>query len=159
MMKTGFYTITKKTHLQASTDKKINRAGLTASGRGNIMMRTQVFLPEQMVVKLEKTIAEKGGSKGEIIRLALNEHYERLEGNKMEDYGTVVYKGKTYTLTAQADFTGRADLGQYEDNSFELSASAVDGKGNEYIVYWIFVDDKENLDEYDYNKVDRVEAD
>ena len=43
------------------------------------MKRIQVFLPEQMVAKLEKTVAEKGGSKGEIIRLALNEHYEREE--------------------------------------------------------------------------------
>lgn len=121
------------------------------------MKRTQVFLPEQMIKKLDRTVMEKGGFKGEIIRRALNELYEREE-KKMKDYGTVTYKGKTYTLTAQADFTGRVDLEQYEDNSFELSASAVDGKGKEYIVYWIFVDDKENLDEYDYNKVDRVEV-
>ena len=121
------------------------------------MKRTQVFLPEQMIKKLDRTVMEKGGFKGEIIRRALNELYEREE-KKMNDYGTVTYKDKSYILTAQADFTGRADLEQYEDNSFELSALAVDGKGNEYIVYWIFVDDKENLDEYDYNKVDRVEV-
>lgn len=98
---------------------------------------------------------KEGITKKELVEKALKNYLK--EGNKMKDYGTVTYKGKTYILTAQADFTGRADLEQYEDNSFELSASAVDIKGKEYIVYWVFVDDKENLDEYDYNKVDRVE--
>ena len=65
------------------------------------MKRTQVFLPEQMIKKLDRTVMEKGGSKGEIIRRALNELYER-EGKKMEYYGAVTYKDKSYILTAQA---------------------------------------------------------
>ena len=40
------------------------------------MKRTQVFLPEQIVDKLDKISKEKGISKGEIIRRALEEYLE-----------------------------------------------------------------------------------
>ena len=40
------------------------------------MKRTQVFLPEQIIEKLDKISREKGISKGEIIRRALEEYLE-----------------------------------------------------------------------------------
>ena len=41
------------------------------------MKRTQVFLPEQTIEKLEKMAKEKGISKGEIIRRALEEFFKK----------------------------------------------------------------------------------
>lgn len=38
------------------------------------MKRTQVFLPEQLIYKLEQLADKKGISKGEIIRRALEEY-------------------------------------------------------------------------------------
>jgi len=80
---------------------------------------------------------------------------------------TIEFKGKTYTLTTDADFTGRVLEGGYTDYStrengenydFEMSASAEDKEGNEYIIYWIFTceDDEAELDSYDYDIIDRI---
>lgn len=41
------------------------------------MKRTQVFLPEQLIEKLEQMAAKKGISKGEIIRRALEEYFKK----------------------------------------------------------------------------------
>ena len=41
------------------------------------MKRTQVFLPDQLIEKLEQQAEEKGISKGEIIRRALEEYFEK----------------------------------------------------------------------------------
>jgi metal-responsive CopG/Arc/MetJ family transcriptional regulator len=41
------------------------------------MKRTQVFLPEQLIDKLEQLADKKGISKGEIIRRALEEYFEK----------------------------------------------------------------------------------
>ncbi len=43
------------------------------------MKRTQVFLPDQLIRKLEKTKEEKGLSKGEIIRRALESFFKKKE--------------------------------------------------------------------------------
>jgi hypothetical protein len=85
-------------------------------------------------------------------------------------YGAVVFKGKKYILTDQAEHTNRLlpyngyndpdDCGNYD---FEVSASAIDEKGTEYMVYWIFNTEKDEdgnskeLDEYNYDDVSRVE--
>ena len=41
------------------------------------MKRTQVFLPDQLIEKLEKEAKKKGISKGEIIRRALEEFFKK----------------------------------------------------------------------------------
>jgi metal-responsive CopG/Arc/MetJ family transcriptional regulator len=41
------------------------------------MKRTQVFLPDPLIRKLEQMAARKGISKGEIIRRALEEYFEK----------------------------------------------------------------------------------
>ena len=41
------------------------------------MKRTQVFLPEQLIEKLEQLAAKKGVSKGELIRRALEKYLEK----------------------------------------------------------------------------------
>ena len=82
-----------------------------------------------------------------------------------QNYGTVTFEGKKYTLTGVADHTNRLIPFGYNDRdendgeyNFEMSAPATDEEGNEYTVYWIFanVEDWE-LDQYDYDAVDRVE--
>jgi metal-responsive CopG/Arc/MetJ family transcriptional regulator len=47
------------------------------------MKRTQVFLPDQLIKKLEKMSAKKGISKGEIIRRALEEFFKAVEKELM----------------------------------------------------------------------------
>jgi hypothetical protein len=91
---------------------------------------------------------------------------KELESN----FGTVEFEGMKYWLTNQADHTNRLlpyngynDKDENGNYNFEMSASAVDEKGNEYKVYWIFnteIDEDgtlKELDEYDYDSVDRVE--
>ena len=89
-----------------------------------------------------------------------------MPGNERMIKMTIEFNGKTYTLTTDADFTGRLLEGGYtnyhEDNEeydFEMSARATDAEGNKYTVYWIFnCDDNEReLDSYDYDDIDRVE--
>jgi hypothetical protein len=86
-----------------------------------------------------------------------------------KNYGTVEFEGMEYTLTTDADFTSRMlehsnnynDVLEGENYDFEMAADAVDSKGKEYKVYWIFTDvkgeDAKELDSFDYDKVDRVE--
>ena len=81
---------------------------------------------------------------------------------------TIEFKGKTYTLTTDADFTGGL-LGvgytDYHDAKgdgsydFEMSAQATDKEGIEHTVYWIFecTDQGQELDSYDYDNVYRIE--
>jgi len=77
---------------------------------------------------------------------------KELEGK----FGAVEFEGKKYILTDQADFTSRL-LPDHLEGHFEMSAPAVDGDENEYTVYWIFENDPEKeMDEYDYEDVDRV---
>ena len=86
------------------------------------------------------------------------------------NFGTVEFSGIEYTLTSDAGLTSRflefnnnhTDVQDGEEFDFEMSANAVDNKGNEYIVYWIFTDvkgknEKESLDMFDYDVVNRVE--
>ncbi|ARF67195.1 hypothetical protein B7C51_04285 [Paenibacillus larvae subsp. pulvifaciens] len=88
----------------------------------------------------------------------------------MTEFGTVVFEGKEFKLTEDANFTNRVLGGWYTDFNdasegekfdFEVSAPGVDDEGNEVTVYWIFTDikgegGKEGLDEYNYDDVDRV---
>lgn len=55
---------------------KIAAKIMQAAGQkgGKKMKRTQVFLPEQLIYKLEQLADKKGVSKGEIIRRALEEY-------------------------------------------------------------------------------------
>lgn len=83
--------------------------------------------------------------------------------------GTVTFEGREYALTSQADHTSRLLPGGYtnyndasegEAYDFEMSASAIDKSGNQYVIYWLFEgikgEDDHELDSYDYNIVDRV---
>ena len=80
----------------------------------------------------------------------------------------IIFEGRTYNLTGEADFTSRyfqsfnyidAEVG--EEYQFEMSCHCTDGNGNDYIMYWIFEDVRGNekeLDCFDYeNGVSRVE--
>lgn len=90
------------------------------------------------------------------------------EDNKMSiDYGTVKFEGNEYRLTSQADFTNRlfnhmSNFNQVDDGEefeFEMSARAIDNKGDKYTVYWRFTDvkgEQKELDEFDYSIADRV---
>ena len=59
------------------------------------MKRTQVFLPEQMLDKLNKISQQKGISKGEIIRRAI-ENYLEEDGN-MKIYYEDILVGEVLT--------------------------------------------------------------
>lgn len=72
-------------------------------------------------------------------------------------YGSIEHAGKTYILTGQALLTNRL-LPDHQTGCIELSAGAVDPEGDECVVYWIFEEDGQELDMYDYIDVDRVEA-
>lgn len=84
------------------------------------------------------------------------------------NYGTVVFEGKEFMLTGETDFTNRLLDGSFtnfheatdgEDFDFEMSAPGVDAEGNEVVVYWIFSDvknEQKELDEHDYDNVNRV---
>ena len=85
-----------------------------------------------------------------------------------KQFGQVVYDGRAYTLTGQAEPTSRL-LPEPSEGLFEMSAPALDWYGNLYTVYWIFerrytpYTDPETgepmaveLDEYDYSHPDRV---
>ena len=87
------------------------------------------------------------------------------------DFGVVEYQGKKYYLTSDATPTGRIsnqftcyhEVEDGEEYTFEMSASAVDESENDYTVYWLFQDvkgedGKNNFDEFNYDDVDRVEA-
>lgn len=90
---------------------------------------------------------------------------------KTTNYGKAVFEGKVYNFTDQADFTSRLlgygtdynDVVEGEEFEFEMSAPALNEHGQECTVYWIFSDikgdDEKELDQYDYDKVDRVELD
>lgn len=86
------------------------------------------------------------------------------------NFGELEFEGKVYELTDQAECTSRLLPGGYtnyidaeegEEYDFEMSCSAKDKQGNEYMVYWIFQDIKgegKELDSFDYDNVDRVEV-
>ncbi len=89
---------------------------------------------------------------------------QELEGK----YGSVEFEGKKYILANQADETSRLldypknyhEVDEGEEFDFEMSAAAYDEEGNRFNVYWIFSDVKgegQDLDMFDYNKVNRVE--
>jgi hypothetical protein len=71
-----------------------------------------------------------------------------ITGINYEEYkskfGTVVYEGKVYWLTAVADFSNRPFPGWWGDAqegdlyTAEFSCPAVDGAGDEWLVYWQF---------------------
>jgi hypothetical protein len=83
---------------------------------------------------------------------------------------TIKFEGKEIELTSEAEYTNRLLNSAYtnyheaeegEEFSFEMSAQGIDEEGNEVVVYWIFEDvkgDQKELDEFDYDEVDRVET-
>ena len=74
-------------------------------------------------------------------------------------WGSVVYECEKYVLTDGAEFTGRCLPDPYQQTHFELSAPAIDNDGHECVVYWIFEEVKDwELDQYDYDDVDRIEV-
>ena len=79
--------------------------------------------------------------------------------NIMENYGEVAHNGKSYKLTEMAYCTSRLLPDNYrEEKYFEMCASAVDEDGKNCRVYWLFQDcGQENLDEFDYDNVWKVE--
>jgi len=52
-------------------------------------------------------------------------------------YGSIEHGGEKYVLTDYAEPTGRL-LPDHQRGRFEMSAPAVDEKGNECILHWIF---------------------
>lgn len=85
------------------------------------------------------------------------------------DYGTVKHDGRTYTLTSNADYTGRQipyrcnfnDAGAGEEFLVELAATATGEDGREYTVTWIISDIKgseQDIGDYDYSKPVSVDA-
>lgn len=61
-----------------------------------------------------------------------------------KQFGTVTFEGKTYTLTAQADYTNRVfpawygDASEGESYTTEFDCEALDDAGNLYRVVWQF---------------------
>jgi len=87
-------------------------------------------------------------------------------------FGTIEFEGEKYWLTEEAEhgnsllphthnYRNPDDDGNYW---FDMIAYAIDEDGNEYQVTWIFNTEKDEdgnskeLDEYDYDDVDSVEA-
>jgi len=83
----------------------------------------------------------------------------------MGNFGTVDFKGKTYQLTSDADFTQFQDFSfneaeDGEEFEFEMAADARDDEGNQYKVYWVFTDIKgaqKELDSFDYDEASKIE--
>ena len=85
------------------------------------------------------------------------------------EQGIIEWEGKTLFLTTQADFSNTLLPTQYTNYheaqdgelfDFEMVADGYDETGSLVKVYWIFEDVKGNqkeLDEFDYNNIDRVE--
>ena len=86
-------------------------------------------------------------------------------------YGRLEFEGKAYNFTDDADFTSRLlgygtdynDVDKGEEFEFEMVAPAIGEDGKKYRVYWIFSDIKgegeKELDQFDYDEVDRIELD
>jgi hypothetical protein len=65
-----------------------------------------------------------------------------------------VIVSKIIKLTSEAKITGHT----FDNGYFEMSAQAVDDKGKECVVYWVFEETEgRELDDYDYDKIDRIE--
>lgn len=86
---------------------------------------------------------------------------------KNVDFGTVEFKGKTYTLTDWAELSGRLlpypknfhEVGEGEEYDFEMAAPAVDDEGNKYSVRWIvsaIKGEECDLDGFNYETPDEV---
>jgi hypothetical protein len=83
-------------------------------------------------------------------------------------FGDINHEGRVLHLTDQADFTSRLmgykpyhEASDGDEYQFEMSAPAKDDDGNSYVVYWIFWDvrgQEKDLDEFDYDNIDRVEG-
>jgi len=86
-----------------------------------------------------------------------------------QSFGTTTVNSIEYSLTTQADFTGRL-LPYCQDNfhqvadgetyRFEMSAGATSPDGASGVIYWIFDAIKGNADEldnYNFNVGDRFE--
>jgi len=112
------------------------------------MKRTQVFLPEPMLAAMERLASQKGISKGEIIRRAIEKYLEEVNqmANKIyseylgrefdpvklaQDHGTVEQGGTTYWLTQEAYPVNRGAEGR-----IAYVATAIDADGGVYEVEW-----------------------
>lgn len=82
-------------------------------------------------------------------------YYVGEDSKNGENFGRIEFEGKEYILCEQAEITNR----YLSTEKFEMSARAKDQEGNEFISYWVF-ENVENweLDQYDYDNIDRVEA-
>ena len=95
-------------------------------------------------ISVEELIKQSKKMKSDKERINMN-NYESASNN----YGTVVYKGKEYALTSQAEFEYRS----HNTKGFQLTepnnwmiATAIDTDGNEYTV-WYYIDDEHINDE------------
>ena len=60
---------------------------------------------------------------------------------------------KLVKLTSDAKITGRT----FDDESFEMSAEAIDSSNRKCIVYWVFDgSEAKELDDYNYDNIDRI---
>jgi hypothetical protein len=90
-----------------------------------------------------------------------------------KEFGEVKFEEEKYILTSQAEHTNRLlsykdyhETDEGEEYNFEMSANAVQIDedcniiADEYKIYWIFSDIKgseKELDQFDYEDIDRVE--
>ena len=83
------------------------------------------------------------------------------------DYGTTTHAGITYTLTTQAELSGRLlgygrayhEAEDGEEYTFEMVAYGTNPSGERYRISWIFdavKGDEAELDTYDYSAADDV---
>lgn len=76
----------------------------------------------------------------------------------MNNFGTITYDGKEYTLTSQAEFEYRSHkngfMTQYPNNYLSAMATLED---KEYKVWWFIEDTTVELDSIDYDNVTDVE--
>jgi len=86
------------------------------------MKRTQVFLPEQMLDKLNKISQQKGISKGEIIRRAI-ENYLEEDGNMKIYYEDIlvgeVLTNRSLTVNEALDLIDFNEQEFIEENGFD----------------------------------------
>jgi len=127
-------------------------------------LRWVEFGLDAALVNDENLETDTGSLKNAInnVNLMVQQEVEYLE-EMYRNYGVVEYEGKKYILTEQAEYNNSVIPGNDEEhgagNLFGMQARAIDPFGNNCTVYWIFEEEEGwDMDQYDYDNVDRVEV-
>lgn len=116
---------------------------------------THNTMPEYITIKVHRDTRQRlkmlavrnDESLVELINRMVNQEEKRTM-TTARDFGTVTHEGKTYTLTAQADYSNRlftdwwGDAKEGETYTVEFNCTAIDEEGYDYAVYWQFDDIK-----------------